>query len=378
MSKNKMYIYQSFLSKDRKDLGQFHNLRELKNQIEYISFMGFTHIQLNPIFQSEEGCYHMYHTTDFYQIDKSFGTMDDFLDLLNELKKYNMRIILDMVIDKTSTQHWWYKDFIQGKNNFYIAKDWKENDCDPGIGSRSIYNWDSRINKWVVSPFGGFLPALNVNNPDVRNEIAKVIKYWLSKGNNIDLRIDGIYHTRWATRDFNPIPFCDFLRKVVDEIDPDIQLIGEVFLDGWQQKGEPIPYAEALGNTYNFADTFNIVRQINEGKSFDEIYIENPYKRSIIFAGSHDTARSASMMNDDINKVKLFIRAAIEKSDADFSLYYGGESMFTGFVDNGYDLPVRQNYDVFDMANVIKDKDSLFYYIKDLIAEKKKKRKHNK
>ena len=99
-----------------------------------------------------------------------------------------MRIILDMVIDKTSTQHWWYKDFIQGKNDFYIAKDWKENDCDPGIGSRSIYNWDSRINKWVVSPFGGFLPALNVNNPDVRNEIAKVLRFWLSKGDNIDLQ----------------------------------------------------------------------------------------------------------------------------------------------------------------------------------------------
>ena len=378
MNNKRMYIYQTFLSKDRNDLGQFHNLNELKNQIEYIAEMGFTHIQVNPIFQSEDNCYHMYHCTDFYQVDKSFGTMEDFMLLLEELNKFDMRIILDMVIDKTSTQHWWYKDFIQGKNQFYIAREWKENDCDPGIGSRSIYNWDSTINKWVISPFGGFLPALNVNNWDVRNEIAKVIKYWLSKGNNIDLRIDGIYHTRWATRDFNPIPFCDFLRKTVDEIDPNIQLIGEVFLDGWQQRDEPIPYAESLGNTYNFADTFNIIRQINSGKTFNDIYIENPYKRSIIFLGSHDTARVASMLGNNIEKVKLFIKVVLEKSNADFSFYYGGENMFNGFVDNGYDLPVRQNHTVFDMANVIKDKNSLFYYIKDLIAEDKEKRKHNK
>ena len=54
MSQERLYIYQTFLSKDRNDLGQFHNLNELKNQIEYIAEMGFTHVQVNPIFQSSD------------------------------------------------------------------------------------------------------------------------------------------------------------------------------------------------------------------------------------------------------------------------------------------------------------------------------------
>ena len=82
------------------------------------------------------------------------------------------------------------------------------------------------------------------------------------------------------------------------------------------------------------------------------------------------------MLDNDREKVKMFLKAMIEKTrDEDsISIYYGTESDMEGLLWNCSDTVVRQNYDVIDMARVIQDKDSLFYYIKDLIKKDKERR----
>ena len=82
------------------------------------------------------------------------------------------------------------------------------------------------------------------------------------------------------------------------------------------------------------------------------------------------------MLDNNREKVKLFLKAIIEKTrDEDsISIYYGTENDMEGLLWNCSDTVVRQNFDITDMAKVIKDKNSLFYYIKDLITRDKERR----
>lgn len=80
-----MYIYHTFLSR-RKDLGHFHSIKDLTNQLDYIQEMGFTAILTNPIFESADDS-HGYHCINFYEIDHRLGTVEDFETLLKELEK---------------------------------------------------------------------------------------------------------------------------------------------------------------------------------------------------------------------------------------------------------------------------------------------------
>ena len=108
MSKKRLYIYHTFLSR-RKDLGHFHSIKDLTNQLDYIESMGFDSVLTNPIFESADDS-HGYHIKNFYEIDHRLGTMDDFHNLLRELEKRNMSLILDITLNHCSDQSYYYKE----------------------------------------------------------------------------------------------------------------------------------------------------------------------------------------------------------------------------------------------------------------------------
>ena len=89
MNNKRLYIYHTFLSRDPK-LGQFHRIKDLINQLDYIQEMGFTAILTNPIFESADSS-HGYHCINFYRVDPRLGTMEDFDNLLRELEKMFLR-----------------------------------------------------------------------------------------------------------------------------------------------------------------------------------------------------------------------------------------------------------------------------------------------
>ena len=94
MNNKRLYIYHTFLSRDPK-LGQFHKIKELTNQLDYLKELGMNAVLTNPIFESAD-CSHGYHTTCYYEVDSRLGTMEDFEELLKELKKRDMYFIMDM------------------------------------------------------------------------------------------------------------------------------------------------------------------------------------------------------------------------------------------------------------------------------------------
>ena len=93
-NKKRLYIYHSFLSRDLR-LGQFHKIKDLINQLDYLKELGMNAVLTNPIFESAD-CSHGYHTTCYYEVDSRLGTMEDFEELLRELKKRYMYFIMDM------------------------------------------------------------------------------------------------------------------------------------------------------------------------------------------------------------------------------------------------------------------------------------------
>ena len=374
MNNKRLYIYHTFLSR-RKDLGHFHSIKDLMNQLDYIQEMGFDSILTNPIFESDDDS-HGYWVKNFYEIDHRLGTMEDFDNLLRELEKRNMNFVMDITLNHCSENSFYFKDFKEGKNDFFVVRPTPSNNRATNIRN-TIYEYREDVGGWIVCPFGGQIPALNVSSDNVRNEMKNVLNFWLNKSSkHMHIRADAIFHNGWAVENHDGLPYARFIRKVVNDINPGIQIIGEVWND-WDLRNTPIEYNRILKNTFDFYNVFGIVNQINEGKSFDEIKIDECYEKPVtLFTSNHDCSRAVSMLGNDIEKVKLFLKVIIEKSrNKDcVSVYYGTEANLQGLIWNCPDTVVRQTYDVTDMAYIIKDKNSLFYYIKDLIYNDKKKR----
>ena len=370
--KKRNYIYHLFVSHGREDLGFVNSIDGIINQLDYIQEMGFDTIMSNPLFKADS--FHGYDIQNFYEIAECVGGMKDFDRFIKELEKRNMKYIMDFTFAHTSKNHQYFKDFLKGKNDFYILRDKIENDIPSDMHPTShFYEWE--LNKYLVAAFGGHMPSLNVESEAYRKEIANVIKFWLSKSKNIGIRLDAIVHARTTAKHHNSLPFVQYIKNVVNEVNPEALLIAEVWLSN-NLRDEPRAYADILGAAFDFQTSFHILGQVRHGRSFDEIYIEehNRQHRFVNFLGNHDTTRLKSMLDEDEDKVRLALKVMFEKTDGDVSLYYGDELCYSGHVMNGNDLGVRQKADIIDLARAIKDENSLFHYIKNLIATDKKRR----
>lgn len=375
MKSKKLYIYHTFLSR-RNDLGHFHSINELTNQLDYIQEMGFTAVLTNPIFESADDS-HGYHCVNFYEVDHRLGTMEDFDNLLRELEKRNMSYIMDITLNHCSDQSFYFQDFKAGKNDFFVAKNFPYNDRATNIRN-SIYEYREDLGgKWLIAPFCGAIPAFNISSNNLRNEVEKILKFWLNKSpNNMHIRWDAAYHCKWSTDDYNGESYAKFIREVVDSINPKIQIISEAWWDE-DLKGACIQYNNLVRNNFDFYNVFSVVNQIRSGKHYNDIHIDYCYQNpTTFFTSNHDISRLASMLDNDREKVKLFLKVMIEKTrnEDNVVIYYGTENDMEGLLWSCSDSVVRQNYPIEDMATVIKNKDSLFYYIKELIEKDKEKR----
>ncbi|WP_311406464.1 alpha,alpha-phosphotrehalase [Liquorilactobacillus uvarum] len=182
-------IYQiypkSFYDSNNDGIG---DLRGIINKIDYISKLNVDMIWFNPFFvspQNDNG----YDIADYYNIDPKFGTMADFEDLVAALKKINVGVMLDMVLNHCSTEHEWFQKALDGNQKyqkyFYLRPAKKD-------GSLPT-NWQSKFGGPAWEKFGKtdlyYLHLydksqadLDWHNPDVRKEAASVVNFWRSKG----------------------------------------------------------------------------------------------------------------------------------------------------------------------------------------------------
>ncbi|MBO3443833.1 alpha,alpha-phosphotrehalase [Clostridium sp. CCUG 7971] len=164
------------------------DIRGIIEKLDYIKNLGVDVIWLTPIYvspQNDNG----YDIADYYNIDPLFGTMEDFEELLKKVHEKGMKLITDMVVNHTSIEHKWFKEALKGEDNpyhdFYI---WKKVD-----GENPPNNWVSKfggsawkyvehLDKYYLHLFDVTQADLNWENPKLREEIYKMINFWLEKG----------------------------------------------------------------------------------------------------------------------------------------------------------------------------------------------------
>ncbi len=182
-------------------------------KLDYIKNLGVDVIWLCPVYKSPNKDYG-YDVSDYYDIMTEFGSMDDFDWMLEEIKKRELKLILDMVLNHTSDKHTWFDESRKSNNssnrNYYI---WRR-----GENGKPPNNWQSYFggDAWTYNPetddyylhlFTKNQPDLNWENKHVRREIEKIIRFWLDKG--VDgFRMDVI--SLISKRSFDDTPYKEF------------------------------------------------------------------------------------------------------------------------------------------------------------------------
>lgn len=175
------------------------DLRGIIEKLDYIKELGIDIIWVSPFYKSPNDD-NGYDISDYQDIMKELGNMKDFDDLLEEVHKRGMRLIIDLVINHTSDEHPWFIESRSSKDNpkrdWYIWRDGKE-DKEPNnwesIFGGSAWVKDEKTNQYYLHLFTKKQPDLNWKNKDMRSAIYEMMNWWLDKG--IDgFRVDAISH----------------------------------------------------------------------------------------------------------------------------------------------------------------------------------------
>lgn len=176
----------SFYDSNNDGIGDLNGITE---KLDYIKHLGVDYIWITPFFvspQKDNG----YDVADYCNIDPTYGTMEDFDRLSAEAKKRGIGIMLDMVFNHTSTEHKWFKKALAGEKkyqDFYIFKKGEKNNPPTNWVSKfggNAWEYVEELESYYLHLFDRTQADLNWENPEVREEIYKVVKFWLNKGVN--------------------------------------------------------------------------------------------------------------------------------------------------------------------------------------------------
>ena len=180
-----IYI-RSFNDTDGDGIGDLNGITE---KLDYLKKMGIGAIWLTPCYKSPQAD-NGYDIADYYEIDETFGTMEDMDRLIAEAGKRDIRIVMDLVFNHTSDQNSWFIESASGKDNpksdWYIWRDAKPDGGPPtnwrGIFGGSAWTWSETRGQYYLHTFLSEQPDLNWENPKVRSALYDVANFWLDKG----------------------------------------------------------------------------------------------------------------------------------------------------------------------------------------------------
>ena len=160
------------------------------SKLDYLKELGVNCVWLSPVYDSPQKD-NGYDISNYRDIYKPFGTLDDFKLMLNEMHKRGIRLIMDLVVNHTSDQHEWFKSAISDKNSpyrdyYYIRKGKKNGKKPPnnwsGFFGGSTWERIGDTDEYYLHLFTKEQPDLNWENPKVRDEVVDILRYWLDMG----------------------------------------------------------------------------------------------------------------------------------------------------------------------------------------------------
>jgi trehalose synthase len=241
---------ETFLDWNGDGHGDFQGLVQ---RIDYLAELGVTCLWLMPFYPSpdrDDG----YDITDFFGVDSRYGHLGDFVEFVRTARDRGMRVIVDLVVNHTSDQHPWFKAARASRESpyrdWYVWRDEKPKQ-DGGVvfpdKEDSNWAWDEKAGQYYLHRFYSFQPDLNITNPQVCDEIAKIMGFWLQLG------VDGFR--------VDAVPF----------------LLEEMGVDGAERDRLPDPHA-VLRSMRSF-----LGRRVGDGMLLGEVNL--PYKEQLDYFG---------------------------------------------------------------------------------------------
>ena len=186
-------IYQCYPQSFQDSNGDgFGDLNGITSRVNYFVELGVEVVWLNPIFDSPQKD-NGYDVSNYTSIYSKYGTLDDFKNLVNRLHDNGIHILLDFVPNHTSDEHPWFIESRSSKTNpkrdWYVWADGL-NDTEPpnnwiSVFDNSSWSYDSLTDQWYLHQFSNYQPDLNYSNPEVREAMNDVLRFWL------DIGVDG-------------------------------------------------------------------------------------------------------------------------------------------------------------------------------------------
>ena len=194
-------IYQiyprSFQDSDGDGIG---DIQGVISRLNYLEWLGVKGIWLSPIYPSPNADFG-YDVTDHKAIDKTFGTLEDFDQLVSELHKRDMKLIMDLMPNHTSIEHPWFKASSSSvddpKHKWYMWKEASEDGSEPNnwlsAFNGPMWEWNDTVKKYYCHSFKLEQPDLDWRNPEVHEATLDIMRFWFDRG--VDgFRIDMLHH----------------------------------------------------------------------------------------------------------------------------------------------------------------------------------------
>ena len=174
------------------------DFRGLIQQIDHLVRLGVTCIWLMPFYPSpdrDDG----YDITDFYGVDPRLGTLGEFVEFVRTARDRGIRVIADLVVNHVSIQHPWFQEARTSRDNpyrdWFVWADEPPTDGPQGVvfpdQETSLWQYDDEAGQYYLHRFYKFQPDLNIDNPEVRDEIARIIGFWMQLGLS-GFRVDAV------------------------------------------------------------------------------------------------------------------------------------------------------------------------------------------
>ena len=335
------------------------DLKGIINNLDYLQNLGATTLWLTPVCEDNEPktTYHGYAQTDLYKIDARYGTNDDYLELSRQLKKRNMKLVMDYVTNHWGASHWLIKDL--------PTKDWIHwFEGEPNGFKRSNYKTTSQfdtnaseIDKKLALDgwFDTSMPDINQSNPLVLKYLTQNAIWWIEFAELDGFRVD--------TYPYNNKEAMAIWAKAITDEYPKFNIVGESWLysaaqiSAWQKDskvGEAAHYNSNLPSVMDFMLYSEIPKALKEKDGWDSgmtrlynvftsDFLYPDINNLLVFFENHDTDRFNEIFNGNPAEYKLAL-SLISTVRGIPQIYYGSEIGMMGDKPKLGDGDIRRDF----------------------------------
>lgn len=319
------------------------DLKGLTEKLDYIQKLGVNGIWLMPIMPSPS--YHKYDVSDYKNIHPDYGTLEDFKIFTTEAHKRGIRVIIDLVLNHTATNHPWFESAKTDKNSPY--RDYfvwaKKDSIRDQISKKKVTVDSDNIRQWhevsgdsTAEHYYGFfsshMPDLNFDNQKVRDEMVDIARFWMEEMKVDGFRFDAARHLYPSDRAYDCHQFWIWYREQLTKIKPDIYMVGEVYST---DRNEVSPYAKGMPALFNFDLGSRVITTLNTGKDtldlianyaeqIDFFKSSNPEFLDAPILTNHDQNRIMSQLGNDSAKARVAASILLTLPGTPY-VYYGEE-----------------------------------------------------